>query len=348
MDNAINHIRDTVQKNCHISDAAHAGNYTLCIYLMKMREYFRWEQRKTFSAALPHATVGSWLREREQLWDKLEDQKFEHVSIDEQHFNPFDSEGLNKILTKYGLIYSGGLGINSKPHFFLAKLESKQEYQGYTVLVSAEEYARDLTSPPGMTQGKTIFIRRESLRRMLWEKLETWNWNQPDNAMGRALKFYDFKNNLDSALDEMTENELQSMLLHEIGEIKAGELLGEPWEQLLNRVSHSKTEIMLRAVRDHLADALSTFPALIEKNNEASLHFYMGNLNNMRKHLYPALQTAYENWLETEHHEDISVFHQQNQLALPHWQSLCEDILQLATNKTPQKAIEDLIESRRL
>jgi hypothetical protein len=346
MDICFDSIRETVQKNCHISDASHAGNYTLCIYLMKMREYFRWEQRKTFSASLPHETVGSWLREREKLWDQLEDEQFQPLQIENQHFNPFDSDALNQVLEKHQLVYSGGLGINSKPHFFLARLESRHEHNGYTVLVSAEEYARDLTSPPGMTQGKTIFIRRESLKRLLWEKLETWNWNQPDNAMGRALQFYDFKHDLDKALDAMTENELQAMLLHEIGEIKAGEILGEQWEELLLRFPHSKVELMLRAVRDHLADALSTFPALLEENNEASLHFYMGNLNNMRKHLYPGLQSAYQHWLETG---KLDALLEQNSIAQSHWQSLCEQILCISSqDQQPQKAIEDLIESRRL
>jgi len=344
MDICINSVRNTVQKNCHISDAAHAGNYTLCIYLMKMREYFRWEQRKTFSASLPHETVGCWLKEREKLWDQLENEQFEPVHVDNQTFNPFDTDGVNRALAKHNLVYSGGLGINSKPHFFLARLESRQEHNGYTVFVSAEEYARDLTSPPGMTQGKTIYIRRESLKRMLWEKLETWNWNQPDNAMGRALKFYDFENDLDTELNNMTENELQSMLLHEIGEIKAGEILGVQWEELLSGLPHSKAEIMLRAVRDHLADSLSTFPALLEQENDASLHFYMGNLNNMRKHLYPALQSAYENWIATG---NLDALNEQNTQARLHWQSLCEEIIAIANNNDkPQKAIEDLIESR--
>jgi hypothetical protein len=35
----------TVQKNCHISDAQYAGDYTLCIFLLKMREFYRWENQ---------------------------------------------------------------------------------------------------------------------------------------------------------------------------------------------------------------------------------------------------------------------------------------------------------------
>jgi hypothetical protein len=346
MNFAFQSIRDTVQKNCHISDAHHAGNYTLCIYLMKMREFYRWEQQQSFAASLPNESVGSWLRQRESLWENLEDDDFEDIVMAEQSFDPFDHQSINNMLNNKGLVYSGGLGINNKPHFFLAKLESRQEFNGYTVLVSAEEYARDLTSPPGMTQGNTIFIRRESLKRMLWERLETWNWNQPDNALGRALGFYDFNNDMETALEQMTDAETRAMLLHEIGEIQAGKILGEAWEELLVRVPHSKAELMLRAVRDHLADAISTFPALLEQESEASIHFYMGNLNNMRKHLYPGLQQAYEQWLETK---DLRILQQQNAMALQHWQSVSEQILALAqTEEKPKSAIEDLIEQHRL
>ena len=36
-------------------------------------------------------------------------------------------------------------------------------------------------------QHNDIFIRRESFQRMLWERLETWRWNKPDNAMAKAI-----------------------------------------------------------------------------------------------------------------------------------------------------------------
>ncbi|MEJ2142960.1 MAG: hypothetical protein P8Y24_11505 [Gammaproteobacteria bacterium] len=346
MNSGLQELKDTVQKNCHISDALHAGNYTLCIYLMKMREFYRWEQKQTFQDSLPHEQVGSWLRQRENLWESLEDSEFEDITMGRQSFNPFEHQSINDILNVKGLVYSGGLGINNKPHFFLGKLESRQEHNGYTVLISSEEYARDLTSPPGMTQGNTIFIRRESLKRLLWEKLETWNWNQPDNAMGRALSFYDFKHDIENALEQMTEAETRAMLLHEVGEIKAGEYLGNAWEELLVNLPHSKAEIMLRAIRDHLADSLSTFPELLEQQNEASIHFYMGNLNNMRKHLYPGLQKAYEEWSGSN---DFSILKQQNEIALQHWQSVCDKVLALDKNQEDLKsAIEDLIESHRL
>jgi hypothetical protein len=33
-----------VQTNCHIADARHAADLTLCTYLLQMREFYRWEQ----------------------------------------------------------------------------------------------------------------------------------------------------------------------------------------------------------------------------------------------------------------------------------------------------------------
>ena len=36
-------IVSAVQKNCHISDAQFASDLTLCTFLLKMRELYRWE-----------------------------------------------------------------------------------------------------------------------------------------------------------------------------------------------------------------------------------------------------------------------------------------------------------------
>ncbi len=63
---------NTVQKNCHISDARHAGDFTLCIFLLKMREFYRWEHDIPFANNLPKDEVGEWLQEREGMWSDLE------------------------------------------------------------------------------------------------------------------------------------------------------------------------------------------------------------------------------------------------------------------------------------
>ena len=218
---------ETVQKNCDISDAHHAANYTLCVYLLKMREYYRWENGFSYNDELPKDDVGNWVQERENLWEEIEDQSYLPLEIDGKKYDPFDTESINNALAPKGYVYSGGIGLHSAPHFFLAKLEEKEIYNDFTMYVSAYECARDLTAPPAMTLGKNVFIRREALRRYLWEKFTEWQWHKYENAMSRSLSFYDFENDIDQALDQMTDNELEAVTLHEIGEFVASQELGE-------------------------------------------------------------------------------------------------------------------------
>ncbi len=316
---------DTVQRNCHISDARHAGNYTLCVYLLKMREFYRWEKSHRFCAELSTDDIGQWLNQREELWDSLEHEDYAPLPIDGEHFDPFESEDINRQLLQQGLVYSGGIGVKSKPHFFIGELEHEQRINGYHILVSAREYARDLTSPPAMSQGNTIFMRRESFKRMIWERTEEWRWNKPDNAMARAIACYDFDHDVDAALSAMTDNELQAAMLHEIGEIRAGEAL-PGWSEMMQAISFTPAEIMARAVRDHLADTLSTLPKLLQDNNKASIHFYFANLTSMRKLIFPLLQDAYRQWLQNG---DTGALSHGVELGQLHWQNIGSQMLAL-------------------
>ena len=337
-----------IQKNCHISDAQFAGNYTLCIYLLKMRELYRWEMQRPFSDTPTNDEVGNWLKQREALWSDLEGSPFLPLVINGQQLDPFASDDINRLLQPYNLVYSGGLGFGAQPHFFLAELVRTVEHGNYRVLISGREFARDLAAPPAMSQARTIYIRRESLRRMLWEKIEEWRWNRPLNAMSRTLAEYNFNvSNAETVLEQLTDAELESVLDHEIGEIMAQDQLGEAWEILLANLSHSKTEIMLRAIRDHLADALSTLPALLRRQQTASIHFYFANLNSMRKYLYPGLMAAYESWCQGQ---SFALLGKQMLAGKAHWQALCEEVLSLAEKSAnlDVKSIEQRIENSRL
>ena len=338
---------DAVRTNCHITDARHATDYTLCVYLLKMREYYRWEHDIAFNENLPHQQLTDWLSERECLWESLEQSDFKPVPVQGTLHDPFDADAINQALNELGYVYSCGYGRNMKPMFHLGTLESRATDKGYTLLVSGREYARDLASTPAMSRGETIFVRREALRRMLWEKVEEWRWNKPANAMQKALACYDFDNTPEQSLDAMTDNELQPAILHEIGEVRAGELLGSDWEAMLAAMPHSKAEIMVRAVRDHLADALSTLPGLLSDMTTASLHFYVANMANMRKDLFPKLVAAYEIWTVTGNTRELA---QLTDEATAHWQGLAEEILAIYREQGPecQPALISLIEANTL
>lgn len=326
MQDKLQPLLKTVQRNCHISDARHAGNYTLCVYLLKMREYFRWEKGYAFRDNLPEADVGDWLKERENFWETIEDESFAELPFDGERYDPFDNETINAALNPHGLVYSGGLGNKCTPHFFLGKLEHQQQESNFTVLVSVDEYARDLTAPPAMALDGTIYIRRESLRRMIWERIEEWRWNRLENAMGRAIRDFDFDSDTEQALEDMTDTVLASVLLHEQGEVLAGKSLGPEWGQMLASLPHSKLEIMIRAVRDLLADSLTTLPGLIQEENDASLHFYFANLTGMQKYLSPTLMQGYETWVTQGRRNAIAELPPASRT---HWNALANQLLEL-------------------
>ncbi len=290
---AIRHLAAAVQHNCHISDAAYGRDYSLCIYLLKMREFYRWEQGYGFTAPLPKEALGDWLVGREQLWQTLEGSEFVPIEVNGKAFDPFDTDAVNDELLPQGLVYSGGVGGFAKPMFFLARLATVAEHSGYRILIAAEEYARDLTAPPALTLGTTIHLRKESLQRMLWEKMEEWQWKRRDNPMGRAAAFYPFETDFSAALDAMTDAEAHAAILHELGELEAGRRLGPRWPDLLLTLGGRRAELTARAIRDHLADCCVTLPTLLDEGAEASIHFYFANFTGIRRHTFPQLWTAY-------------------------------------------------------
>jgi len=291
-------IVSSVQKNCHISDAQYAGDYTLCIFLLKMREFYRWENQIPFTGTLPRNEVGTWMREREQLWEGLESSGFEPLNLGHDRFDPFDADTINHVLVPQGYVYSAGYGRFNKPHFFLGALLRQEQRDGYTVYVSSCEYARDLVAPPAMLQNGKIYLRQESLRRYLWERIEESRLNHNTETMTRALAYYDFERDFDASLDSMTEAETESVVLHEVGEALAGEHLGEAWHAMLADLSRTKGEYLARAARDILADCLSTLPRLIKSENDPALHFYFAGFSDMRRYLFPEAMTAYLHWVE--------------------------------------------------
>lgn len=83
---------------------------------------------------------------------------------------------------------------------------------------------------------------------------------------------------------------------------------------------------MLRAVKDHLADSLSTFPQLMDDFKPQSLHFYMANLTSMRKLIAPELSGLYQQWLIDQ---SIKPLRKYAQKAKQHWPQLAGEIIKL-------------------
>jgi len=336
-----------IQHNCHISDAQYAGNYTLCIYLLKMREFYRWEAQLPFAKKLDNSDIGNWLTQREGLWDDIDEQPLTNLLINNQKFDCFENDKINNQLETQQLVYSGGYGLYGKPVFFLGELLHKEVLDDYTLYISGKELARDLAAPPGMAQHKTIYIRRESLRRFIWEKFEESHWHKQENPLSRALACYDFKNQPEDALEKMTDNEVDTILQHEIGEILAGKILGDDWEDMILHLPHSQAEFMARAVRDNIADMLSTLPKLLEKDEAAQIHFYFANLSSMRKMIFPGLPSAYNSWINSGNPSKLKSL---ISIANDHWIDIAKQMLGLYKQHgdSAQTKIEALINNNYL
>ena len=77
----------------------------------------------------------------------------------------------------------------------------------------------------------------------------------------------------------------------------AGELLGEAWRELAASVARTRAEPVARAVRDLLADCLSTLPGLLGRADLPALHFYFATFDAPRRQLFPQALEAYEHFL---------------------------------------------------
>lgn len=296
----LNRLVETVRTNCHIADARHARDMTMCNYLLGMRELYRWELGIPLAQAVPRDALGTWLSAREAHWESLEHSDFNALLLDGRHFDPFDISSINGALEPHALVYGAGYGRFGAPHFFLGDLLKREDRNGLTIFVAGSELARDLHAAPAAMREGAIFLRQDALRRWLWEKMEIWGVRKAEGALKSAIECYGFDDDSEAALERMAARETETLILHEIGESMANPLLGPAWTQMLASFTERRAEILARAVRDNLADCLSTLPALLECDDRCALHFYFANFDGMRSALFPSLMAAYRAWRDSD------------------------------------------------
>ena len=292
-----------VQHNCHIADARHAADMTLCTYLLQMREFYRWEQGLPFGAILPREAIGNWIAEREQLWQTLEEQELRTLpAAGFRHgLDPFDTASVNQILQPHGLVYGAGLVGQDRPVFFVARLHGSVLRDGLEVMSSGAELARCLVAPPAVLASETspamVLLRRESLARWCWEKFEAFTLRPtPGTALHAAVKAYGLDLGFDAALPRWLDDQAEVLVLHELGEQQAGQWLGPQWAAMRLDLPTRRADLHARAVRDHLADLALTLPTLLARDAQASLHVWFASFDGVREALFPGLKPAYQAW----------------------------------------------------
>ena len=297
---ALGELTSAVQRNCDLADAAHAQDLSLCVYLLQMREFFRWERGLPLDAAPDRAEVGRWIASREAHWQSLSDDGgagFAPLPIG-TGLDPFDEESVNAGLTGHGLVYTAGLGRFRRPEFLLAERLETQSREGATVVITGREYARGMNPPLALSRGDLVLVRRDLLRRWLGTRIELSRQRPAAEGLGSALAAWRDGDDALATLERVTAAETETLVLHELGERRASVLLGPGWERMLDGLDDRRIEIVARAIRDLLADCTTTLPTLLERDARASIHFWFANLEGMRGLLGARLRSAYLGWRE--------------------------------------------------
>lgn len=300
-----------VQRNADIADGRHAADLTLCTYLLQMREFYRWAQRLPLGAALPREAVGAWIAEREALWDALDGEALAPLPLGDPEVDPFDVEAANAALEGSGLTYGAGLVAGSRPVFFLAELHGTGEREGLAVQQAGDELARTLLAPPAVLAGGgagPIVIRRQSLARWCWERTEAFAM-RPDaeGALPAMVRHYGLDADFHAALPRWLDDQIETAVLHEMGEHRVGHWLGPDWPALVQALPDARSQAMARALRDQLADLTHTLPVLLERAPErpgdrpphsaaGPLHAWFAGYDGLREALGPGLAKAYRAW----------------------------------------------------
>jgi len=283
-----------VQHNCDVVDARHARDSGLCTYLLGMREYFRWVSGLGLGAAAEPGAVGSWIARRERHWEALLESGTDRLKALPLlgGLDAYDEAAVNEQVADDRLVYGAGIGRFGTPLFFLARRESQALRDGSQVVVAGDELARGFAAPPALSRGSMIVVRLDALRRWLWTRAEAAASRDPTDAFRLALSTYDRAGRLDETIEAMARGEVESLVLHELGELRAGRLLGPDWERMLEQLADRRSELVVRAIRDLLADCLVTLPVLLERRATASLHFWFSNFDGVRRALAPQFLDA--------------------------------------------------------
>lgn len=315
---------DAVQTNCDIADARHARDMSMCNYLLAMRDYYRWKKQIPFSHQLKKSEVASWLNKCETKWNEVEENEYLPIPVAGYEHDYLDTKAINQALKGYGLIYGSGFGSWGRPLFFLAQMVRREQRFNVSILVSGNEYARCMAAPPAALNRGTVFMRMDAMERWLSGKVEIWGLSKTDKTLKAFLDCYGIGDTDESKLKIIAFQESETLILHELGEAMAEPLLGDAWHKMLSSLSLRRYEFLARAVRDNLADCLSTLPELIEGDKICSLHFYFSNFDGLRQSLFPSLLKAYECWCKNN---DVAALHNAIAAGRLHWQNVARNIL---------------------
>ncbi len=299
-----------VTENCTVADARHAGGFSVCGLVLRLRDLYKWELGLDPWVEGDSGEVLEWIGRREERWEALAEADYRPIRISDAELDPFDVSGVNALVEPEGVRYGAGLAGGLMPVFFLACVEERRRAGGLVVYVLGRELARGLLTLPAVTREDTVILRRDTARRFLWDHIF-----YAGQGGGASLRYALAQYGLDAGrldevaarLDEIVGCELEVMLRHELGEARDGTFERETWQGVIAAFPHTPVELLARAVKDLLADTneAGTLRYIIDQRLRASLGFYAAFLDGLRKALFPEMARAFSRFQDQDSWEAV-------------------------------------------
>ena len=294
-------LRQDIKFNCDVSDARFWGHFSICGLLMRYRDLYRSELGLDPWSPLPRKDISDWIERKEADWPALEGQELRRIRSDSSSFDPFDCDGINRVANPLCLVYGAGYGMYLKPTFFLGRLRSIADVEGHRVYTSDQELVRDLFTAPAMLQDRTIYLRIEPLKALLWDAFCRVRPDSP-SVLAEAFRQAGIipgqaaDQAFAAALDRMASSYAEVLLWHELSESRE-RLPG--WKELIAAANDRKSELFLRALQDLIADMADEGPLrrIIERRDRGSLATMVGLVEGFRKALFPEYREAYRQFV---------------------------------------------------
>ena len=297
----LNALVEKIRYNCDLSDARFAGHYSICGLALRLRDLFKWEQRLAPWEERDATEVLGWIDRKEQLWNRIQSEDFVPIEIDGTAYDPFDTDGINARLGPHGLFYGAGYAQSLKPSFVLGRVDARRRTNGLAILHLGEELARDLLTLPALSQGADVVLRKEAARLFVWDQIFYITPSRRpflDYALRHAGVEATDTAALRSRFSGLLDDLYDVFVNHEIGERNDTSFDTDTWRRMIAAFPHSPVELLLRAVKDMLADTGASGPlhAIIKARQAVPLGFYLVFHDGLGRQLYPEMRPAFEDF----------------------------------------------------
>jgi hypothetical protein len=289
--------------NCDVSDARHAGIYSVCGLAMRLRDLYKWERRIAPWQEDEAALVLDWIGGKEDRWEHLLEADYVNLTVKDKDFEPFDTQSINAALAGENCFYGAGYAHHLKPTFVLADIDREEIAAGHRIRFLGREHARDLLTLPAFNQDGAVILRTEAARMYLWDQI-AYISNSGRRALDLALASCGLPDSGSATIrghfDTVLKVQQGIHLRHEIGELEETVFDRRIWQQLLADYPHSAVELLIRTLKDLLADTgpQGALTYLLRHQDATALGLYMAFGSGMTRLLTHELTCAFDAFLQ--------------------------------------------------